>query len=138
MKNAASVGEQTHEEEHLIRVRWLLLHRRSGSSVIQMWVAQRSPGRRVQNGPDSVLHSGPAVQEPSETSFVRTLRGETRGLTFGTSVGFCFSEGIYLQSQPGRPRSGPRPARCLQPPLDQPGDKNITALSVKLVLRFTG
>lgn len=50
MKNSASVGEQTHQEEHLIRVRWLLLNGRMGSSVVQMWMAQRSLGRSVQGG----------------------------------------------------------------------------------------
>lgn len=88
--------------------------------------------------PDSTVHSGPAVREPSETSFVRTLRGETRRLTFRTSVGLGSSEGLYLQNPPGRPRSGPRPARCLQPPSDQPDDKNNSALSLKIRSLFSG
>lgn len=106
------------------------------SSVVQMGVAQRSLGRSVQDG--ARLHftfRTHWVKKPSETSFVRTLTGETKRLEmiFRTSAGLGFCGVIHLQSPPSRPHSGPRPARCLQPPSVQPNDKNIVALSVKKV-----
>lgn len=81
------------------------------------------------------------VKKPSETSFVRTLTGERKRseMTFRTSAALGSCGEIHLQSQPSRPHSGPRPARCLLPPSVQPNDKNIVALSVNKVhvlLRF--
>lgn len=104
------------------------------SSVVQMGVAQRSLGRSVRDG--ARLHftfRTHWVKKPSETSFVRTLTGERRRLEMILVLVFV---GIHLQSQPSRPHSGPRPARCLQPPSVQPNDKNIVALSAEKVHVF--
>lgn len=103
-----------------------------------MRVAQRSLGCSVQDG--ARLHftfRTHWVKKPSETSFVQTLTGERKRLemTFRTSAALGFCEVIHLQSQPSRPHSGPRPARCLQPPSVQPNDKNVVALNINKYAR---